>query len=100
MVSLEILKLLRNFLRFQKQLVVLNVVYSSLDNVNAIVPQDSILGLLIFLICIKDLSYGRLQVVKFLTTILFFFSVVNYIQTSATTLTNDLTAISNRASQW
>ena len=100
MVSLEILKLLRNFLRFQKQLVVLNVVYSSSDNVNAIVPQGSILGLLIFLICIKDLSYGRLQVVKFLTTILFFFSVVNYIQTSATTLTNDLTAISNRASQW
>ena len=52
----ENLSLIKRFLKNRKQRVVLNGQSSSWTNVLAGVPQGSILGLLFFLIYIKDLS--------------------------------------------
>ena len=55
-ISGNLLELLRDFLSYRKQRVVLNGQHSSRDNVNAEIPQGSILGPLLFLIYINDLS--------------------------------------------
>ena len=57
-ISGNLLKLLHDFLYCRRQLVVLNGQDSSWENVNAGVPQGSILGLLLFLIYINDFSKG------------------------------------------
>ena len=92
-ISGNLLKLLRDFLSHRKQGVVLNGQHSSWDNVNPGVPQGSILGPLLFLIYINDLSNNLSSFCKL-------FSVVNNIHTSATTLSQDLKAITKWAFQW
>ena len=57
-ISGNLLKLLHDFLYCRRQLVVLNGQDSSWENVNAGVPQGSILGILLFLIYINDFSKG------------------------------------------
>ena len=99
-ISGNLLKLLRDFLSYRKQRVVLNGQHSSWDNVNAGVPQGSILGLLLFLIYINDLSNNLSSNCKLFADDTSLFSVVNNIHTSATTLSQDLKAITKWAFQW
>ena len=99
-ISGNLLKLLRDFLSYRKQRVVLNGQHSSWDNVKAGVPQDSILGPLLFLIYINDLSNGFSSNCKLFADDTSLFSVVNNIHTSATTLSQDLKAITKWPFQW
>ena len=96
-ISGNLLKLLRDFLSYR---IVLNGQHSSWDNVNAGVPQGSILGPLLFLIYINDLSNNLSSNCKLFADDTSLFSVVNNIHTSATTLSEDLKAITKWAFQW
>ena len=91
----SLLKLLRDFLYCRKQRVVLNGQNSSWENVNAGVPQGSILGPLLFLIYINDLSNGVSSNCKLFAVDTSLFAVVNDIQSSAVTLRNDLSVMIN-----
>ena len=84
------MKLLRDFLSYRKQRVVLNGQHSSWDNVNAGVPQGSILGPLLFLIYINDVSNDLSSDRKLFADDTSLFSVVNNIHTSAAILSQDL----------
>ena len=99
-ISGNLLKLLHDFLSYRKQQVVLNGQHSSWDNINARVQQGSILGPLLFLIYINDLSNNLSSNCKLFADDMSLFSVVNNIHTSATTLSLDLKAITNWAFQW
>ena len=99
-ISGNLFKLLRDFLSCRKQRVVLNGEHSSWDNVTAGVPQGSILGPLLFLIYINDLPNDLSSNCKLFADDTSLFSVVNNIHTSATTLSQDLNAITNWAFQW
>ena len=76
------------------------VKHSSWDNVNAGVPQGSILGPLLFLIYINDLSNNLSSNCKPFADDTSLFSAVNNIHTSATTLSQDLKATTKWAFQW
>ena len=91
------LKRLRDFLYCRKQRVVLNGQNSSWENVNAGVPQGSILGL--FLIYNNDLTNGVSSNCKLFADNASLFSVLNDILSNAATLRNDLSVISNWAIQ-
>ena len=91
----NLLKLLRDFIYCRKQLVVLNRQNLSWQNVNAGVHQGSILGPLLFLIYINDLSNGVSSNFKHFADGTSLFSVVNDIQSSAATLRNDQTVMGN-----
>ena len=99
-ISGNLLKLLRDFLYCRKQRVVLNGQNSFWENVNTGVPQGSILGPLLFSTYINDLSNGASSNCKLFADYTSLFSVVNDIQSSAATLRNELTVISNWAFQW
>ena len=87
-------------LSYRKQRVVLNGQHSSWDNVNAGVPQGSILGPLLFLIYINDLSNNLSSNCKLFADDTSLFSVVNNIHTSATTLIQDLKSNNQMGFQW
>ena len=94
-ISGNLLKLLSDFLYCCKQRVVLNGQNSSWENVNVGVPQGSILGPLLFLIYINNLSNGVSSNCKIFANDTSLSSVLNDIQLSGATLRNDLTVISN-----
>lgn len=83
------LKLLNDFLRDTRQRVVHNGQVSAWTNVNAGVLEGSILGPLLFLIFINDLSEGLSTNVKLAADDASFISVIHDCQTSS----NDLNKI-------
>ena len=99
-ISGNLLKPLRDFLYCRKQRVVLYGQNSSWKNVNAGVPQGSILGLLLLLIFINDLTNDVSSNCKIFADVTSLYSIVNDIKLSAATLRNELFVISNWAFQW
>ena len=91
----DIINILQDFLRNRKQRVVLNGQCSSWADVNAGVPQGSILGPLLFLIYINDLPDGLKSECKLFADDTSLFSVANDINTSASDLNKDLEKIGN-----
>ena len=96
----NLLNLLSNFLRNRKQRVVLIGQTPSWADVNAGVPQGSILGLLLFLIYINDLADGLSSNEKLFADDTSLFSVVLNADTTAKELNNDVVKISRWACQW
>ena len=76
-ISGDTINILQDFLRNRKQRVVLNGQCSSWAGVNAGVPQGSILGPLLFLIYINDLSDGFKSECKLFADDTSLFSVIN-----------------------
>ena len=80
--------------------VVLNGQVSTWKNINAGVPQGSILGPLLFLIYLIYLTEGLTTNVKLFADDTSLFSVVHDTRTSANDLNKDLEIINNWAFQW
>ena len=95
-----LLKILTDFLKSQKQRVVLNGQHSSWSDVLAGVPQGSILGPLLFLIYINDLSDGLQCNPKLFADDTSLFATVHNIKKATNDLNNDLTKITKWAFQW
>ena len=84
----ELLNLLCDFLRNKKQIVVLNGQVLTWTNVNAGVPQGSMLGPLPFLIYINDLADELLSNTKLFADETSLFTVVHNIDISAAEFNN------------
>ena len=82
-ISGNLSNMLSNFLRNRKQRVVLNVQTSSWADVNTGVPQDSILGALLFLIYINDFVDGLSTNARLFANDTSLFSVVHNANTTA-----------------
>ena len=99
-ISGNLLNVITDFLYQRKQRVVLNGQHSSWTNIEAGVPQGSILGPLFFLIYINDLSDGLTSNPKLFADDTSLFSVIHDINSTANDLNSDLMKISNWAFQW
>ena len=99
-ISGELLNILTDFLDNRTQRVILNGQYSSWAKVEAGVPQGSILGPLLFLIYINDLSENLASNPKLFADDTSLFSVVKNVDASNIDLNNDLKKISKWAFQW
>ena len=95
-----LLKLLTDFLKNRKQRVTLDGQTSFWTEVNAGVPQGSILGPLLFWIYINDLPDGISSNVKLFADDTSLFSVVHDIHTSASDLNKDLKTINEWLFKW
>ena len=96
----NLLETLTNFLNDRKQRVVLNGQHSKWANIEAGVPQGSILGPLLFLIYINDLPDNLISNSKLFADDTSLFSVINDKHLSANKLNQDLNRINNWAFQW
>ena len=96
----NLLDTLINFPNDRKQRVVLNGKYSIWANIEAGAPQDSILGPLIFLICINDLPGNLISNPELFADDTSLFSVINDKHSSANRLNQDLNKINNWAFKW
>ena len=99
-ISGNLLNTVTDFLNYRKQRVSLNGQFSSWTSIEAGVPQGSILGPLLFLIFINDLSDDLMSNVKLFADDTSLFSVVHNVNTSSTNLNNDFRKISDWAIQW
>ena len=99
-ISGKLLSVLSDFLKDRKQRVILNWQVSSWTDVNAGVPQESILGPLLFLIYINDLADGLSSNAKLFADDTSLFSVIHDVDASANELNNDLYQINKWAFQW
>ena len=82
-ISGKLLRVLSDFLKDRKQRVILNGQFSSWTSVNAGVPQGSILGPLLFLIYINDLTDGLSSNTKLFADDTSLFSVIHDVDTYA-----------------
>ena len=96
----NLLSTLTDFLTLRKQRVLLNGQLSSWSNIESSVPQGSILGPLLCLICINDLSEGLTTNAKLFADDVSLFSVVDNINLSATNLNSDLSKTNAWVNQW
>ena len=96
----NLLETLTDFLKDRKQRDVLNGQNSSWANVEAGVPQGSILGPLLFLIYINDLPDNLSTNVKLFADDTLLFSVVHDIATSSCELSYNLNRVREWALQW
>ena len=96
----RLLRILENLLNERKQRVVLNGQTSSWSDVLAGVSQGSILGPLLFLIYINDLSDGLQCNPKLFADDTSLFSTVYNITEATNNLNNDLAIITKWAHQW
>ena len=94
------MKILTDFLKSQKQKVVLNAQYSSWNDVLAGVPQGSILGPVLFLIYINDLSDGLQCKPNLFADDTSLFAIVHNINKATNYLNNGLTKITKWAFKW
>ena len=99
-ISGKLLCVLSDFLKDRKQRAILNGQLSSWTSVNAGVPQGSILGPLLFLIYINDLTDGLSSNAKLFADDTSLFSVIYDVDASASELNNDLHQINKWAFQW
>ena len=86
----NLLDAMTNFLNDRKQRVVLNDLHSKWVNIEAGVPQVSILGLLLFLIYINDSADNFISNPKLFADDTSLFSVINNKDSSANKLNQDL----------
>ena len=95
-----LLLLLQSFLSNRKQRTVLNGQSSTWGNIQAGVPQGSILGPLLFLIYINDLVQNLRCKVKLFADDTSLFTTVKDPQTAASDMNHDLDHITSRANKW
>ena len=99
-ISDNLLNLMNSFLSERYQRVLLNGQSSEWASIKAGVPQGSILGPLLFLIYINDLSDGIISDVKLFADDTSIFSTVYSTNKTADSLNNDLQRISEWAYKW
>ena len=99
-ISDNLLATVTDFLNSRNQRVALNGQFFSWTSIEAWVPQGSILGPLLFLIYINDLSDDLMTNIKLFANDTSLFSVVHDVNTSSTNLNNDLRKIRDWAIQW
>ena len=99
-ISGNLLSTFTDFLKLTKQWVALNGQLSSWSNIETGVPQGSILGPLLFLIYINDLSDSLTTNARLFADDVSLFSVVDNINLSASNLNSDLSKINAWANQW
>ena len=89
-----------NFLEEKKKRVILNGQHSTWTNVEAGVPQGSILGPLLFLIYINDLPENLVSNPKLFADDTSLFSIISNKHLSAQNLNEDLNKINHWTFQW
>ena len=99
-ISGNLLTTLTDFLKLRKQRVLLNGQLSSWSKIETGVPQGSILGPLLFLIYINNLSDGPTANARLHADDVLLFSVVDNINLSATNLNSDLSKINAWVIEW
>ena len=99
-VSGQFLSLIQSFLKDRKQRTVLNGQSSNLGDVLAGVPQGSILGPLLFLVYINDLTAGLKCNVKLFADDTSLFTIVQDSATAASDMNHDLELIKQWANDW
>ena len=96
----DLLLWLKDYLSKRKQRVVINGVESSWSDVNAGVPQGSILGPLLFLIYINDIINEESCKIKLFADDTCIYAVVDNLLVSSISLNNNLCKINSWAAKW
>ena len=96
----KLLSFFQSFLKDRKQRTVLNGQCSSWGNVLAVVPQGSILGPLLFLIYINDLTAHLECNVKLLAVDTSLFTVVQDPNAASEKINHDLALVTQWARDW